>query len=398
MHIASTDTNSTHGLGPEFEVRVGTVTRLLQEIIARSSESIQSPARLSKAFGIDRALGWRIWNACKATDHQQAAYFLSGANALERFSKKAAVHGIDSELCSELRIQALALDSWIEDTTGDRTAYRMMIRPLAPIPGEDESKMPKGGYDADRDRLGCFAHTVVLSTTITITQHRQASIGIALTVLDFQSLRLGLQPVLADVGLQLPDEQLTQPNHSTVDWHDGPGEAQHQLDHASQRSKMKLRSTHTGLESACSFSLVSSWQADLGTKNNDIGLARSSKPQLTSMHHIPATRFILRTTLLQPASTNWTVATHQRDCLVEFLGATSSLSCSLGNPISLNQASPAVRKAISSPFHTSAYEESMHRAGIPNANSKDMQETCEIRSSTYYPVGMNTGISITPHE
>lgn len=381
----------SHGLGTDLVERVGDVVQLLREIIASSPVPIGTPAALSKAFGVDRALGWRVWSACNAKTLTQAAFYLCGSNALERFGRRASAVGIDVSLCRALERAASALEDWIDDAIGDRTTFRLMVRSAADFPENTEPKHPKAGFDSDRERVGQFAHTVTLSLVLCETSSGQTGAGIAITIFDLQALSTGTTPYLLRMhSPHTKDSLSTVQAHKSegvddavqVHWHSGPHETKQSIAPLEGHPDvLGISHSLSALAGVSTLSLSKCWSP----VDSEPGTLLAPTVEST----IPASRTIVRVVDCRDVAQDTArIAVQEHDRIASSFNAKPSTVARLGPRTPPTGVSPAVSKALGSEEHSSTVLHVVSSLGVENPEESLAASTQVVQSAGYYPVGI----------
>ena len=114
-----TERTASHGLSPGLNERLTEIASALRAVLAASEKPVTSAASVTRTFGVDRALGWRIWIVCTARRAEDAALHLPGEAALARFARYAARLGVPQETCDAVLDASLRFEAWVEDRVGD---------------------------------------------------------------------------------------------------------------------------------------------------------------------------------------------------------------------------------------------------------------------------------------
>lgn len=116
---AAFEVASTAAIG-ELRRRLGDVIDALPGPVSRASE-------LQHALGIDKALGWRVYNAVQCNDSFAAARFLPGAAGIRSFLVAARRSGVSKAITSQVSDAQEQLDRVIKIHAGDRKRFDMLV-------------------------------------------------------------------------------------------------------------------------------------------------------------------------------------------------------------------------------------------------------------------------------
>ncbi|MEZ6015511.1 MAG: hypothetical protein R3F49_10380 [Planctomycetota bacterium] len=106
---------------------IGEVRRHLAAVIEALPGPIARASELQHLLGIDKALGWRVFNAVQCVDAFAAARYLPGSGGLRSFLRAARRKGAPEPLLSAVEEAARALDRIAREHAGDRKRFDMLL-------------------------------------------------------------------------------------------------------------------------------------------------------------------------------------------------------------------------------------------------------------------------------